>query len=96
MKILFSNPPWWDINDNSVRGGIRAGSRWPFTQPVRSRPDHSVWGEYVPYPFFMGYAATYTARATGAKVRLRDSFINRHFGLHTETYTTLPMFEYPT
>jgi len=78
MKILFSNPPWWEVDEKkTVRGGVRAGSRWPFTMPVRSRPDNPCWGEYLPYPFFMGYAATYVARATGAKVRLRDSIVLR-------------------
>ena len=53
--------------------GVRAGSRWPFTQWGHSRPDHPVFGDYLPYPFFMGYAATYVAKQTGAQVVLRDS-----------------------
>ncbi|MDD2763129.1 MAG: radical SAM protein [Opitutaceae bacterium] len=79
MKVLFTNPPWWEADPagKCLRGGVRAGSRWPFTQPVRSTPDHPVWGEYVPYPFFMGYAAAYVARHTGAQVRLRDSIALR-------------------
>ena len=38
---------------NSVRYGVRAGSRWPFTmdQPL---------SDYAPYPFFMGYAVMST------------------------------------
>ena len=79
MNILFSNPPWWELDPvhNRLRGGVRAGSRWPFTQHVRSTPDHPVYGEYLPYPFFMGYAATYVAKHTGAKVRMRDSIALR-------------------
>jgi radical SAM superfamily enzyme YgiQ (UPF0313 family) len=79
MKILFSNPPWWEIDSSNkrLRGGVRAGSRWPFTQYVRSTPDHAVWGEYLPYPFFMGYATTFVAKQTGAKVRMRDSIALR-------------------
>lgn len=79
MKILFSNPPWWEVDaaTKALRAGVRAGSRWPFTQRTRSQPDKFVYGEYLPYPFFMGYAATYVAKATGAQVRLRDSIAMR-------------------
>ena len=83
MKILFSNPPWWTgknkitLQSGETRdvwtGGIRAGSRWPFTTQFRSAPDHFVWGDYRPYPFFMGYAASYVAAKTEAKVTFRDS-----------------------
>lgn len=71
MKVLFSNPPWWVGLEAVSRGGalrrrkkrwrsgVRAGSRWPFTQMVRSAPDERRFGDYLPYPFFMGYAATY-------------------------------------
>lgn len=83
MKVLFSNPPWWagtsnvKLEDGSEHelwtGGIRAGSRWPFTNPMRSSPDNYVWGDYRPYPFFMAYAASYAARMTGADITFRDS-----------------------
>lgn len=78
MKVLFSNPPWWDAfrgegAQRQYRFGVRAGSRWPFTMWGRSKPDRFAFGDYLPYPMFMGYAATYAARATGAEVRLRDS-----------------------
>lgn len=75
MKVLFSNPPWWEIDQQHqrIRGGVRAGSRWPFTQYTASTPDHFVYGDYLPYPFFMGYATTYVAKHTGAQVRMRDS-----------------------
>jgi len=79
MKVLFSNPPWWELDTvyNRVRGGVRAGSRWPFTQITSSSPDRFVYGDYLPYPFFMGYATTYVAKHTGAKTRLRDSIALR-------------------
>ena len=95
-RVLFSNPPWWitatplklSIRERLLTrrrplvAGVRAGSRWPCTVNVRSRPDHFVFGDYLPYPFFMGYAATYVARKTGAEVVLRDSIARR------ESYAT--------
>lgn len=86
MKVLFSNPPWWikryDFEGEQAPAsawfsGVRAGSRWPHTNPAHSSPGHFVFGEYMPYPFFMGYAATYTAKHTGAKVAFRDSIALR-------------------
>lgn len=82
MKILFSNPPWWGEQLNAegrtyFRQGVRAGSRWPFTYVGRSSPDRFVWGDYLPYPFFMGYAASYVQKMTGAEVHLRDSIAMR-------------------
>ena len=63
MKVLFSNPPWWTKGEQGeLRYGIRAGSRWPFTTLMRSAPDSFQWGDYRPYPFFMGYAASYAAQ----------------------------------
>jgi glycosyltransferase involved in cell wall biosynthesis len=82
MKVLFSNPPWWIENPDAIfmaplLSGVRAGSRWPFTTPVRSRPDHYRFGDYLPYPFFLGAAASYLAQATGAAVDFRDSLALR-------------------
>ena len=82
MKVLFSNPPWWIENPDGIYtprllAGVRAGSRWPFTTTVQSRPGHYIWGDYTPYPFFMGAAATYLARETGADVAFRDSIALR-------------------
>jgi len=85
MRVLFSNPPWW-VTPKPLHvplfgagkidwHGVRAGSRWPFTQWGKARPDRYVFGDYVPYPFFMGYAATYVAKHTGAEVVLRDSVV---------------------
>jgi radical SAM superfamily enzyme YgiQ (UPF0313 family) len=76
MKILFSNPPWWesDAQGRTLRQGIRAGSRWPFTRPAAHAPDAFRFGGYIPAPFFLQYAASYTARAlAGSHVVLRDS-----------------------
>jgi radical SAM superfamily enzyme YgiQ (UPF0313 family) len=53
--------------------GVRAGSRWPHLTPIAGGPDNFIFGRYLPYPFFMGYAATYAAAKTGAKVTFRDS-----------------------
>lgn len=82
MKVLFSNPPWWEKKEGPFyrkhwRGGVRAGSRWPFTYKMRSAPDRFHFGDYMPYPFFMGYAATYAKKATGEDVRFRDSIALR-------------------
>jgi radical SAM superfamily enzyme YgiQ (UPF0313 family) len=75
MRILFSNPPWWQVDElGAVRKGIRAGSRWPFTMQAPHAQDQFRFGGYLPFPFFLGYAASYTARALPeAVVTLRDS-----------------------
>lgn len=79
MKILFSNPPWWSVGERGeIRAGIRAGSRWPFTMPTRSTYDAPVLGEYLPYPFFMGYAAACAQKQfPDAQVIIRDSIARR-------------------
>lgn len=78
MKVLFSNPPWWIRQQGPFWrrrwvGGVRSGSRWPFTFEQRSSPDRYVFKDYLPYPFFLGYAATYAKKETGAEVQFRDS-----------------------
>jgi radical SAM superfamily enzyme YgiQ (UPF0313 family) len=83
MKVLFSNPPWWGdpiqatgsdgLPVEAWMSGVRAGSRWPFTLITESSPDNFRFGTYKPYPFFMGYAATFAKRETGTDVRFRDS-----------------------
>lgn len=82
MKVLFSNPPWWETQERKFllkrwRAGVRAGSRWPFTYLGRSKPDRFKFKDYLPYPFFMGYATTYVGKHTGADVRFRDSIALR-------------------
>jgi radical SAM superfamily enzyme YgiQ (UPF0313 family) len=80
-RILFSNPPWWEadwtnaVDDTpSLRQGIRAGSRWPFTRPAAYAPNAFRWGAYLPFPFFLAHAAAYTQRLLPAAiVEIRDS-----------------------
>ena len=81
MSILFSNPPWWEgkesrgfLRKKRWRRGVRAGSRWPFTYLGRCTPDNPRAHDYIPYPFFLGYATTYAASKIGGKeVFFRDS-----------------------
>ena len=81
MSILFSNPPWWEgkesrgfLRKKRWRRGVRAGSRWPFTYLGRCTPDNPRAHDYIPYPFFLGYAATYVGEKIGKdKVFFRDS-----------------------
>ena len=78
MKVMFTNPPWWvkssPMGQNTIfTAGVRAGSRWPFTFQIRSKPDRFFYGDYLPYPFFMGYAASYAQKYSDANVVFRDS-----------------------
>lgn len=54
MKILLANPPCRiSINNRYERYFVRAGSRWPFsTLKIKNRLP-----EYVPFPFYLAYAA---------------------------------------
>lgn len=73
-RILFSNPPWWSADDDGLRIGIRAGSRWPFTRASIHAPDAFTFGGYLPVPFFMCSAAAYARREfPEALVEIRDS-----------------------
>ena len=81
MSILFSNPPWWEgkesrgfLRKKRWRRGVRAGSRWLFTYLGRCTPDNPRAKDYIPYPFFLGYSTTYTAKEIGKdEVYFRDS-----------------------
>lgn len=75
MKAIFCNPPWfeWEEKTGRYRMGVRAGSRWGHTFYATSQPDRFSFGDYRPYPIFMGYAASYAARHTEAKIGFRDS-----------------------
>ena len=78
----MSNPPWWEGKEGIPfrrrwRAGVRAGSRWPFTQISPSSPGKWRWGDYLPYPMFMGYATTYLRKASGVHVNFRDSICLR-------------------
>jgi radical SAM superfamily enzyme YgiQ (UPF0313 family) len=55
MKALLVNPPYKiDLDDETERYFVRAGSRWPFsmTKKKTARPDY-----YMPFPFYLGYTA---------------------------------------
>tara|TARA_B100000029_G_scaffold92445_1_gene82365 strand:+ start:1040 stop:2389 length:1350 start_codon:yes stop_codon:yes gene_type:complete len=81
MSIFFSNPPWWEGKESRGffkkkrwRRGVRAGSRWPFTYLGRCTPDNPRAKDYIPYPFFLGYATTFVGREIGdSQVYFRDS-----------------------
>jgi len=34
MKVLITNPPWLYRKGLSLRFGVRAGSRWPFSYEI--------------------------------------------------------------
>ena len=76
MKILFSNPPWWDIDPSNgqLLIGVRAGSRWPFTRYSVHKPGDFKFGGYLPFPFFLTSAAAMTQHLlAGAEIQVRDS-----------------------
>lgn len=74
MRIAFLNPPWWTVEDNTLRRGIRAGSRWPFTLNSAFMPDDFVFGQYTPFPHFLAHAASYTKMLLpDAEVLVHDS-----------------------
>jgi radical SAM superfamily enzyme YgiQ (UPF0313 family) len=50
MRTILLNLPWHKEN----RWGVRAGSRWPFT----SEPEENNYIKYIPFPFFLAYAAS--------------------------------------
>ena len=99
LKVLFSNPPWWEGIHGAPpnqfwRAGIRAGSRWPFTSYVYSAPDRFFSKDYLPYPYFMGYATTYAARETRADVRFRDSIALRESYEKYYRYVEFEQYDY--
>lgn len=55
---------------NGIRYGIRAGSRWPWSIPIPL--------SCLPYPFFMGYAASHL-KANGHEVNIRDAVAEREY-----------------
>jgi radical SAM superfamily enzyme YgiQ (UPF0313 family) len=74
MRILITNPPWIIREGQRQRIGVRAGSRWPFSylkpgiftrfrsglkKLVSAQARVSSARPYVPYPLFMGYAASF-------------------------------------
>lgn len=104
MKVLFSNPPWWDGRQR-IEGaagdfadlyvaGVRAGSRWPFTMTLRQPPDEFAYGAYLPYPFFLGYATTYAARHIDGQVEFRDSIALRESYQSYMAFVLAGQFDY--
>lgn len=63
---------FWSIANlgKSIRYGVRAGSRWPWTMDMPH--------EGPPYPFFMGYAASLVA-ADGHEVNIIDSVADEEY-----------------
>ena len=102
MTILFSNPPWWEGKESRGffkrkrwRRGVRAGSRWPFTYQGRCSPDNPRARDYIPYPFFMGYAATYIGNKIGnEKVLFRDSIALSESYKSYFSYSLISFFVY--
>jgi radical SAM superfamily enzyme YgiQ (UPF0313 family) len=60
--------------DTSARYGVRAGSRWPWTQPT------PTWGS-PHYPFFMGWAASHL-RSKGIAVNILDAVADEIYDYH--------------
>ena len=104
MKVLFSNPPWWQgavelahpdgSRSIGYRAGVRAGSRWPFSSLIGNGPDDFQFGHYLPYPFFMGHAATYCGKTLGIPVHFRDSIALRESYEKYFAYLEEERFEY--
>lgn len=68
MRVLFANPPW----DVEGRRSVRGGSRWPHTYQVYP----GAIKTYKPFPFFLGYAATYAAQQLPhVETIFRDSLV---------------------
>lgn len=61
MKVLVANPPAYLWNNN--RRYVQGGSRWSHSTPTPKSliPDRIKKGfyPYTPYPFFLGYAASF-------------------------------------
>jgi len=60
LRFFLGNSPWY--KDGCY--GVRAGSRWPHFQPSDS--------QYMPFPFFLAYAAAVLERQEGVDVLLVD------------------------
>jgi radical SAM superfamily enzyme YgiQ (UPF0313 family) len=93
MKVLFCNPPWWEVENGVLMSGSRAGSRWPFTSMAFSAPDR-FFLSYAPYPFFMGYAAAYLKEHAGCDVSFRDSIALKESYESFFGYVKADFFEY--
>ena len=76
MRILLVNPPW---RKSTGAYGVRAGSRWPFTV---SAPGPKAL-KYIPFPFFLAYAAALLEKIDGTDVLAIDAIAE---GLSEEEY----------
>jgi radical SAM superfamily enzyme YgiQ (UPF0313 family) len=65
VRVFLANPPW----RKGERLGVRAGARWAFTMAAGKG---SKVPPYVPFPFFLAYAAAVLEQA-GVEVRLVDA-----------------------
>ncbi len=109
MKALFCNAPWWgeqnwqefkDWNTGELKReyryyqGVRAGSRWPYLYLGQSSPDNFVYKDYIPFPYFMAYAASYAKRHTSCKIILRDSIARKESYESYLSYLKKELFDY--
>jgi len=74
MRTLLANAPW--IKKDKY--GVRAGSRWPFTL----KPDGNGKRSYLPFPFFLAYAAA-LLKKNNKEVILIDAIAE---GINYETF----------
>lgn len=100
MKVLFTNPPWWDGLEwykgliPVFRVGIRAGSRWPFTFQSLSFPGWRMPYEYTPLPIFMACAAGYVKQRLNCEVVVRDSIARRETYRRYWNFIAREQFDY--
>jgi len=87
MKVLISNPPWYVptgvLRNKALRMGIKAGSRWPYTDKVNKG--------YFPFPFNMAYADAYLKQG-GIDSTVRDSIVL--FDEYAEFFEIASNFDY--
>lgn len=74
LKVAVVNPPW----NVDGRIGVRAGSRWPFTQDAGGNRVPA----YVPFPFFLA-TATAMLKRDGFEVTMVDAIAE---GLYVEEF----------
>ena len=65
MRVFLGNIPWY----NEECYGVRAGSRWPHFQP---KIEGQKIPPYMPFPFFLSYAASLLEKEIGLEVLLVD------------------------
>jgi len=65
LRVFLGNSPWYKEGFY----GVRAGSRWPHFQPNSSK--------YMPFPFFLAYAAAVLKRQDDVEVLLVDGIAEK-------------------